>query len=65
MAFNGPGIIPRPPFQSETQSLVNICRGMLAGMLWKSSYVNLFIAYFQRIVFTVVQIKNLNDEFKG
>jgi hypothetical protein len=42
-----PGIIPRrwPPYQHETQSRVYMGRGMIAGMIWKMSCINLFIIY--------------------
>jgi uncharacterized integral membrane protein len=45
-----PGIIPRrwPPYQHETQSRVYMGRGMIAGMIWKMSCINLFIIYIQK-----------------
>ena len=45
------GIIPRPPCQPETQSRADMGRGMVAGMIWKRSCINLLIIYFRQIAF--------------
>ena len=37
-------IISRPPYQPETQSRVDMGRGMIAGMIWKR-YVLIFLSY--------------------
>ena len=40
-------IIPRPPYWPETQSRVNMGRGMITRPIWKCPCIKLFITYFR------------------
>ena len=42
-------IIPRPPYWPETQSRVNMGRGMITRPIWKCRCIKLFITYFRHL----------------
>ena len=41
--------IPRPPYWPETQSRVNMGRGMITRPIWKCPCIKLFITYFRHL----------------
>jgi hypothetical protein len=43
-------ITPNTPISARMESRADMGRGMIAGMIWKRSCINLFIIYFRQIV---------------
>jgi hypothetical protein len=41
----GQGVILKHPYHPMTQSMTDMCRWMIAGMIWNMLFINQFIIY--------------------